>query len=70
MKSVIAIVTMISSVLAAFRDCGCLKAVTPFEIDSTPGERSRPGRERLQQHKDAEGAGARRDRVGDRRDWA
>ena len=33
---------MISSVRAAFCDCGCLKAVTPFEIDSVPVSAAEP----------------------------
>src|SRR3954453_23521692 len=36
MNSEIAIAAMIPSVRAAFFDCGRLKALTPFEIDSTP----------------------------------
>ena len=37
-----AIVTMIISVRAAFCACGCLKAVTPFEIDSVPVNATEP----------------------------
>src|SRR5207247_11003056 len=41
-KRLIAIAPMIASVSAAFFDCGRLKALTPFEIDSTPVRAAEP----------------------------
>ena len=45
--------TMISSVRAAFCDCGCLNAVTPFEIDSVPVRAAEPDAKALSTTKDA-----------------
>src|SRR5262249_32694876 len=41
-KRLIAMAPMIARVYAAFFDCGRLKALTPFEIDSTPVSAAEP----------------------------
>ncbi len=58
-----AIVTMISSVRAAFCACGCLKAVTPFEIDSVPVRATEPEAKALSTTKMLSAPAPRRERM-------
>ena len=55
-----------SSVRAAFRDCGWRKAVTPFEIDSTPVRAAEPDANAFSSDEQAEGARAGWERMRDR----
>ena len=58
-----AIDAIISSVFAAFDDCGLLESVDAVCDRLDAGQRARPGSEGPQQDKDADSACARRDLV-------
>ena len=63
MNSVIAIRPIASSVRAAFRPGGGLKALTRLRDRLDAGQRGRARGERLEEDEEADGAGAGRDRV-------